>query len=274
MGGQQERRGIESRYAPEQEHSPDVSQGYARNRQDPAAAAFQVRGRFLTALVLRIDADPAGEAFHARLDDQLRRTPQFYSGAPVVLDLTRTPALHAQGALSDLVAHLRRRELRVFGVQNGEGMDEALLEGLGLIPVTTGRDAPLPRPAAPEAATQAGPATGVPPPVPAGRIVHAPVRSGQRIVAEQGDLTVIGSVASGAELVAAGSIHVYGTLRGRALAGCHGDEGARIFCQVLDAELVAIAGLYQTSETLDAAALQRCAHIYLKDEKLCMEVIA
>jgi septum site-determining protein MinC len=94
------------------------------------------------------------------------------------------------------------------------------------------------------------------------------------VIAEHGDLTVIGSVASGAELMAAGNIHVYGTLRGRALAGCHGDETAHIFCQNLSAELVAIAGLYQTSETLDAAALQRCTHIYLKDERLCMEVIA
>lgn len=252
-----------------------MSDRYARNRRDPApaaTAAFQVRGRFLTALVLRIDIDGIGETFHAQLDDQLRRTPQFFSGAPMVLDLAQAPALRDVQALSGLVEDLRRRDLRVFGVQNAGDMDEAQLQGLGLIPVTTGRDAPLPRPADPARAPAAQPADIAPPPQ--NRIVQAPVRSGQRVVAEQGDLTIIGSVASGAELVAAGSIHVYGTLRGRALAGCHGDETARIFCQTLSAELVAIAGLYQTSETLDPAALDRAAHIYLKDEKLCMEVIA
>ena len=80
--------------------------------------------------------------------------------------------------------------------------------------------------------------------------------------------------ATRAELVAAGNIHVYGPLRGRAIAGCHGDERAHIFCQSLNAELVAIAGLYQTSEMLEDAARQRCTHIYLENEKLRMEVIA
>jgi septum site-determining protein MinC len=251
-----------------------VSQRYARNRHDRApatVAAFQVRGRFLTALVLRIDRDSPDDAFYAQLDEQLRTTPQFFAGAPMVLDLANAPGLREGDRIGDLLAHLRNRELRVFGVQNAHGMDDAMLARHGLIPVTTGRDAPLPRNAA--AASGAAPTADVPPPV-QNKVIHAPVRSGQRVVAEHGDLTIIGSVASGAELVASGNIHVYGTLRGRAMAGCHGDEGAHIFCQNLSAELVAIAGLYQTSETLDAAALQRCTHIYLKDEKLCMEVIA
>ncbi len=251
-----------------------MSQRYARNRHDRApatVAAFQVRGRFLTALVLRIDRDSPDDAFYAQLDEQLRTTPQFFAGAPMVLDLANAPGLREGDRIGDLLAHLRNRELRVFGVQNAHGMDDAMLDRHGLIPVTTGRDAPLPRNAA--AASGAAPAADVPPPV-QNKVIHAPVRSGQRVVAEHGDLTIIGSVASGAELVASGNIHVYGTLRGRAMAGCHGDEGAHIFCQNLSAELVAIAGLYQTSETLDAVALQRCTHIYLKDEKLCMEVIA
>lgn len=251
-----------------------MSQRYARNRHDRApatVAAFQVRGRFLTALVLRIDRDSPDDAFYAQLDEQLRTTPQFFAGAPMVLDLANAPGLREGDRIGDLLAHLRNRELRVFGVQNAHGMDDAMLDRHGLIPVTTGRDAPLPRNAA--AASGAAPTADVPPPV-QNKVIHAPVRSGQRVVAEHGDLTIIGSVASGAELVASGNIHVYGTLRGRAMAGCHGDEGAHIFCQNLSAELVAIAGLYQTSETLDAAALQRCTHIYLKDEKLCMEVIA
>ena len=95
------------------------------------------------------------------------------------------------------------------------------IKDLALIAVNTGRDAPLPREAEP------APAAAAPVRPPENKVIHSPVRSGQMIVAEHGDLTVIGSVASGAELIAAGNIHVYGTLRGRAMAGCHGDEHAR-----------------------------------------------
>lgn len=249
----------------------DVSDGYAHARHvaPPAkTATFQVRGRFLTVLALRIDSDRADGAFFAQLDDQLRKTPQFFSGAPVVLDLANVPGLRDAGRIRELVDYLRARDLRVFGVQNAAGFDEAALQALGLIAVNTGRDAPLPRETAP------APAAAVAPPPVQNKVIRSPVRSGQMILADKGDLTVIGSVASGAELIAAGNIHVYGTLRGRAMAGCHGDESAHIFCQSLDAELIAIAGLYQTSETLDNAARQRCTHIYLEDEKLRMEVIA
>lgn len=233
-----------------------------------SVAAFQVRGRFLTALVLRIDSESAGDQFFGQIDEQLLKTPQFFLGAPMVLDLGNSAGFREVDAIRDLVDNLRRRELRVFGVQNANDLDADVLQTLGLINVTTGRDAPLPRAAGP-----ATPAAAAPRPV-ENKVIRSTVRSGQMIVAEHGDLTVIGSVASGAELIAAGNIHVYGPLRGRAMAGCHGNENAHIFCQSLNAELVAIAGLYQTSETLDAAVGQGCTHIYLEDEKLRMEVIA
>lgn len=233
-----------------------------------SVAAFQVRGRFLTALVLRIDSESAGDQFFGQIDEQLLKTPQFFLGAPMVLDLGNSAGFRDVDAIRDLVDNLRRRELRVFGVQNANNLDADVLQTLGLINVTTGRDAPLPRAAGP-----ATPAAAAPRPV-ENKVIRSTVRSGQMIVAENGDLTVIGSVASGAELIAAGNIHVYGPLRGRAMAGCHGNENAHIFCQSLNAELVAIAGLYQTSETLDAAVGQGCTHIYLEDEKLRMEVIA
>lgn len=233
-----------------------------------SVAAFQVRGRFLTALVLRIDSESAGDEFFGQIDEQLLKTPQFFLGAPMVLDLGNSAGFRDVDGIRHLVDNLRRRELRVFGVQNANDLDADVLQTLGLINVTTGRDAPLPRAAGP-----ATPAAAAPRPV-ENKVIRSTVRSGQMIVAEHGDLTVIGSVASGAELIAAGNIHVYGPLRGRAMAGCHGNENAHIFCQSLNAELVAIAGLYQTSETLDAAVGQGCTHIYLEDEKLRMEVIA
>ena len=108
-------------------------------------------------------------------------------------------------------------------------------------------------------------------PAPATLLITEPVRSGQRIFADRGDLVVVASVGSGAELIAQGNIHVYGRLRGRALAGVNGDKTARIFCQSLEAELVAIAGLYQTSDDLDPAVRQRRVQAYLKEQTLCVE---
>jgi septum site-determining protein MinC len=99
------------------------------------------------------------------------------------------------------------------------------------------------------------------------------VRSGQRIVAEHGDLVVVASVSSGAELIAHGNVHVYGRLRGRALAGVDGDRTARIFCQSLEAELIAIAGLYKTSDDLGADVARKRVQAFLDDDALCIEVL-
>ncbi|MDH2325461.1 septum site-determining protein MinC [Cereibacter sp. SYSU M97828] len=246
-----------------------MSDRYARTDAGPAtASAFQVRGRFLTALALRIETEGADGRFYAQLDDQLRKAPQLLLGGPVVLDFANAPDLGQPDRLRELVAQLRRRDMRVFAVQNAAGVDTAALQTLGLIALPPGRDAPPPREASPAPATEA-------PAAPAqNTVIRSTIRSGQMVVAEHGDLTIIGSVASGAELVAAGNIHVYGPLRGRAMAGCHGNEDAHIFCQSLDAELVAIAGIYHTSEMLEDAIRQRSTHIYLEDERLRMEVIA
>ena len=88
-------------------------------------------------------------------------------------------------------------------------------------------------------------------------ICDSPVRSGQSIVFPDGDVTVVGSVASGAEIVAGGSIHVYGTLRGRAMAGINGNASARIYCHRMEAELLAIDGYYQTAEEIPESLRDR-----------------
>jgi septum site-determining protein MinC len=108
-------------------------------------------------------------------------------------------------------------------------------------------------------------------PTAASLVVTEPVRSGQRIFADRGDLVVIASVSSGAELIAQGNIHVYGPLRGRALAGVNGDRSARIFCQSLEAELIAIAGLYRTSDDLGPSTRNQRVQAFLKDDTLCVE---
>ena len=94
-------------------------------------------------------------------------------------------------------------------------------------------------------------------------LLDSPVRSGQSVIFTEGDVTVLGSVGSGAEIVAGGSIHVYGTLRGRAMAGVNGNSSARIYCQSIEAELIAIDGYYQTAEELDADLRSRPAQARL-----------
>lgn len=231
----------------------------------------QLRGRFLTAVALLIEGGPPDQRFFAALDAQLRRMPHFLSDAPLMIDLANAPHLTRAEDLRHLRDELQKRKLAPFAVQNASPAQIAAGADAGLISVVAGHDAPQ-RPTRREpAGTVAKPAK---PRAAANRLVTTPVRSGQSIVAEHGDLVIVGHVASGAELIAAGNIHVYGALRGRAMAGVHGDENARIFCQSLDAELLAIAGLYRTSENLEHGVRKRSVHIFLQDQRLCVETLA
>ena len=97
-------------------------------------------------------------------------------------------------------------------------------------------------------------------------LLDSPVRSGQSVVFRAGDVTVLGSVASGAEIVAGGSIHVYGTLRGRALAGSTGNPRARIFCRKIEAEMLAIDGIYRITEDLKSTLRNRAIQAWLQHD--------
>lgn len=245
--------------------------------EGPAASVtttpLQVRGRSFTAVVLRLTGG-ADQAFYDALDALMRQAPHFFVNAPLVLDLEQADGLQAKGDFVKLVRQLRNRKLSPVGVQNADAEQGVAAFGAGLTTLQGGREASLERarPVAVEAEAEPDPAEPKPAdPSPATLIVTEPVRSGQRIFAERGDLVVLASVSSGAELMAQGNIHVYGPLRGRALAGVNGDKTARIFCQSLEAELIAIAGLYRTSEDLSPALRQQRVQAFLRDETLCVE---
>ena len=104
-------------------------------------------------------------------------------------------------------------------------------------------------------------------------MVETPVRSGQSVVFPQGDVTIIGSVASGAEVIAGGSIHVYGTLRGRAIAGSIGNPRARIFCGKLEAELLGIDGLYRTADDMNSEFRGRPVQTWLDGNAMRMTAL-
>ncbi|QEW17969.1 Septum site-determining protein MinC [Marinibacterium anthonyi] len=243
---------------------PDERTRTRRDKAPVTARPFQIRGRFLTAIALRVEDVPLDDAFFTALDEQLENTPQLLAEAPVLLDFEAVAETLRAGHIRELVEKLRARKLMVFATQNASPTQQAIAGELGLIPVSMGRDAPLPQ-AKKSRADRLLP--------PDNKLIATPIRSGQTVVAERGDLTIVGSVSSGAELAAAGSIHVYGTMRGRAMAGVHGDETARIFCQNQNAELLAIAGLYRTSESIGDELRNRSVQVFLDKDKLCMEAL-
>ncbi|HUG61484.1 MAG TPA: septum site-determining protein MinC [Methylomirabilota bacterium] len=236
---------------------------------------IRFRGRSFLALVLAPE-HPLDEWF-AEFDGLRDRSPSFFINRPVVLDVS--PLGLDKKGLETLVADLFARRVRVMGV---EGAKASAL-GLGLPPALSGgrlvEDMPAPeeetKPA--EADTDASaPAEPAPPALPApvpSLVIETPVRSGQSIMFPEGDVTVIGSIASGAEVVAGGSIHVYGALRGRALAGFAGNASARIFCRKFEAELIAVDGLYQTADELDPELHGRPIQIWLDGDSIMMAAL-
>ena len=237
-------------------------------RATPKVAPFQIRGRFFTAIVLQM-AGAADADFYEALDTKLAQAPHFFTNAPFVLDLDQATGIRLSGDFVGLVRELRARKLTVIGVQNGTIEQNRAALTAGLITLQGGRDVPPEgekrAEAVTEAAVEASEASS------GSLLVTEPVRSGQRIFADSGDLIVVASVGSGAELIARGNIHVYGRMRGRALAGVNGDTNARIFCQSLEAELIAIAGLYRTSDDIESSVRKQRAQVFLRDDALCIE---
>jgi septum site-determining protein MinC len=199
--------------------------------------SFKFRGGTFHALVVRPQTPL--EAWLADIDKLLARSPGFFAGKSVVIDVAGLSL--TRDAFLTLLDEMSKRDIRILGV---EGADPSCVDGR--VPSLTSDKAEKPRRRAP------APAIETSAPAPASSIlIDRPVRSGQQIVHPHGDVTVVGSVASGAEIVAAGSIHVYGTLRGRALAGAYGNASARIFCRRLEAELMAIDGHYLVADDIE-----------------------
>lgn len=197
----------------------------------------------------------------AELDRQIGRSEGFFVGRPVVVDFAGLEPTQAE--LVRLIGDLQARDIRIMGIEN---IDASLL-GDGLPPLLKGGRTASgliedPEPASPERSRGEAPAQ----PQSSGLVLDQPVRSGQSVVFTGGDVTVVGSVASGAEIIAAGSIHVYGTLRGRAMAGSTGNARARIFCRKIEAELVAIDGLYRSADDIEPHLRQRPVQVWLEGD--------
>ena len=209
------------------------------SKVEPQRQLMRLRGRSYIAFVEEIDAT-------------LARSSGFFVGRPIVLDLSAVD-LSPHG-IAHLVSNLESRGIRVLGL---EGVEATGLDA-GLPPVLSGGRGCVVEQVEPKNVD-----VQPPPPLTSSLLLQTPVRSGQRIMFTEGDVTVLGSVGSGAEIVAGGSIHVYGTLRGRAMAGINGNSAARIYCQKIEAELVAIDGYYQTAEDIGETLRRRPAQAWL-----------
>lgn len=227
------------------------------------AAAFELKGRMATLTVLRL-LSPDPELLDRQLEAKVAEAPSMLNGLPVVLELSGVAGADA-AQLARWLDLVRRHGLVPVGVSGaGEALAEAAQgAGVGVFPELFG--------AAERPGTRSSTARdGSTPAEMPGRIVDQPVRSGQQIYARGGDLIVLASVSPGAEVLADGNIHVYGTLRGRALAGVRGNREARIFCRSLRAELVSIAGQYQLSEHMDGFEADGPVQVYLDGDALCV----
>lgn len=221
-----------------------------------AATQVQFKGKMFSLTVLHIQGDDLRQV-EQQLQKFIQQAPKMFEHAPIVIDLEAQADIN----LLALTQLLRQHKLLPMGIISADVAQQqaALQLGLALFPSTKSQRTTIStEPAAKPQATAAKPT----------KVIYQPVRSGQQIYAKDADLVVIAGVSHGAEIIADGNIHVYGTLHGRAIAGANGNQQARIFCRKLDAELISIAGIYQLSDDFSSRTSEMPMQIYLENEKL------
>ncbi len=246
---------------------------------------FELKGSVMTILVLHIKETNAA-CLYPQLEKKMGKARPFFKSAPVLIDLS---AVEPEGQevldFMFLAETLRKLGLVPVGVRGSvESQSErVLLAGLGLLPSIktektvlasteeqVSESVPNEEKSQPESSddgpSQAGKLAST-------KVITLPVRSGQQVFAPEGDLIILSSVNAGAEVLAAGNIHVYGALRGRAMAGIHGDTTARIMSLQCNPELVAVAGEYVVNELLDETLLNHSVMISLEDGRLKFAVV-
>lgn len=255
----------------------------------PQASSRHIRFRGRSFPVLTLEPEQPLEGWFEQLDGLLEQSPAFFAKKSIVIDVAKLTLEQSQ--LSELLANVAQRGIRVMGLS---GVDPSWATD-ELPPILAGGRA-TPQPPADADTTPAknassgtltpseesafkdianalgvsgtpgGVASASPAAPAAPLILVEPVRSGQSIYHPEGDVTVIGSVASGAEIMAGGSVHIYGTLRGRAMAGAYGEKRARIFCRRLEAELLSVCGVYLTAEEISANMQSQSIQAWLENE--------
>jgi septum site-determining protein MinC len=239
-------------------------------------SALEFKSSSFSVPVLVISRTELNQIKH-QLKEKIAQAPEFFKNSPLLIDLKNCNNEDQPIDLPALIQFLQSEKLLPIGLSNGN--EEQNITALKHhIPVHTIRSihtsasAPAKSTLSINDKTTANETVKETVNTVENMLISQPIRSGQRIYAK-GDLTILSHVSAGAEIMAEGNIHVYGALRGRALAGVQGNPESRIFCSALQAELVSIAGHYKTSEELNIAEQKKPTQIFLQDQALIIEVI-
>lgn len=219
--------------------------------------AFKLKGRLYTFTVMHLLSVDI-KLFELQLAEVVDKAPRMFDKTPIILDCSAIDG--SQLDLRNFCEHMRETGLIPIAIQGGDPFLETIAQcqGIAIVSASSSHSQPSPR----KKQTQEKIPT---------KLLTTPVRSGQQVVSQGGDLIITAPVSHGAEVLADGNIHIYGALRGRALAGIAGNKNARIFCQSLEAELVSIAGFYRLSDTIEPV-LQPC-QIFLLDDHIQIETL-
>jgi septum site-determining protein MinC len=241
------------------------------NEQSIRSISLEIKSGSITLPILKLLKSNA-RLVAQQLQDKVRQAPDFFRNAPVVIDLGELPD-DAEIDFRELIDVLHDHHLIPVGARGGSLKLQSAAQDAKLAIFPEQKPEPAAGPAPEPAATKTSPnSLRAPAKPPSGsKLIEQPVRSGQRIYAPGADLIVLSQVSPGAEVMADGNIHIYGSLRGRALAGVQGNLDARIFCSDLQAELIAIGGHYKVSENLDESVRGKPVQIYLRDNSLIVE---
>lgn len=226
---------------------------------------FKIKANLSTIPVLHLIKDDLSH-FVTQLTETINKSPHFFLKTPVILELHDIAQSSRNIDFARIYAALKEQQLIPLGVRGGNSIQHQCAEQAGFIVLPEAKkdkDFSLTSGEPKAVATQRSNS----------KLITQPVRSGQQIYAKGCDLIVVGAVSHGAELLADGHIHIYGTLRGRALAGIHGDKDARIFCHRLEAELVSIAGYYLVDEEIKQSETAQAVQIMLENERLKIETL-
>ena len=259
-------------------HQDQADEPFSKNTSIPSGqSSLKLKGSLVPMTALELSYYD-NDQLSKDLSEKVSQAPDFFENLPVIIDLDKLDK-DAPIEFEQLVKTCSNFSIKVVAIRGGSETQQMAAKKAGLGSLSKQKE----RNNEPSSVTTQEPAPQTPTETvevvktviqqerQQSKIIRHPIRSGQQVYAADGDLIILSSVSAGAEILADGNIHVYGTLRGRALAGVKGDTTARIFCQSLEAELVSVAGQYKVSEDFDKNVVRKASQIYLNEDKLCFK---
>lgn len=254
-----------------------ATENLSEPNQSAKSASFRLKaGLFPLTLVEILHRDRS--SFERDLKEKVAQAPDFFKQTAVILSFDEQCT--GNMSLSDIIEMSRNYGLIPVVMRGGSDALQQAAQACGLALMPEGKsrftesEATPPKPAKPAADSVPVLTDAVVPPRNPNRIITRPIRSGQQVYCQGGDLIILSRVSAGAEVLADGNIHVYGSLLGRALAGVRGDTDARIFCHSLEAELISIAGDFQISEDLRGQWWKKAVQISLNGRAIKIEELS